>query len=183
MAHGLYDVPRQHPIVGTTAPSVDKVAKALQDRPALRLTVVGTANLEQERDAYRRERLQQMVQAEKRRVAIQAGQTATGVITVSAQEYPALLKGVYQRAEITKPRNVFGLAKDIPPAEMEALLTGSITVTEDGMRELALARGVAVKDYLASRELPVQRLFLGAAKAGATQDKWTPRAELELAMP
>jgi hypothetical protein len=29
VSRGLYDVPRQHPIVGTTAPSVDKTARAL----------------------------------------------------------------------------------------------------------------------------------------------------------
>src|SRR5947207_2227305 len=29
VVRGLYDVPRQHPVVGMTAPSVDKVARAL----------------------------------------------------------------------------------------------------------------------------------------------------------
>jgi Family of unknown function (DUF6088) len=29
VARGLYDVPKQHPIVGTTAPSIDEVAKAV----------------------------------------------------------------------------------------------------------------------------------------------------------
>ena len=37
---------------------LDKVAKALTDRPQLKLTVVGTARLEAERDAYKRQRLQ-----------------------------------------------------------------------------------------------------------------------------
>ncbi len=64
---------------------------------------------------------------------------------------------------------------------MEALLLANIPVTEDAMRELALQRGVAVKDYLASRQLPVERLFLGAAKPVAPDPKWTPRAELTLA--
>jgi hypothetical protein len=57
-----------------------------------------------------------------------------------------------------------------------------------------LQRGVAVKDYLASKQLPVERLFLGNAKADAADKgtdkaaektavsaKWTPRAELNLA--
>jgi hypothetical protein len=52
------------------------------------------------------------------------------------------------------------------------------------MRELALQRGVVVKDYLASRQLPAERLFLGAAKAvkpEATGDAvWKPSAELSL---
>jgi hypothetical protein len=40
-----------------------------------------------------------------------------------------------------------------------------------------------VKDYLASRDLPPERLFLGAAKAVQPEAKWTPRAELNLASP
>ncbi len=96
-----------------------------------------------------------------------AGQTATATVSVRDAEYPALLKEVYKRADIPKPRNVIGLAKDLPAAEMEALLLASIPVNEDLMRELALQRGVAVKDYLASKQLPVERLFLGAAKAVA----------------
>ncbi len=146
---------------------LDKVAKALTDRPALKMTVVGTASLEVERDGYQRERLKALVDAEKRRTAVVAGQTATATVSVSDAEYPALLKEVYKRADIPKPRNVIGLAKDLPAAEMEALLLANIPVNEDLMRELALQRGVAVKDYLTSKQLPVERLFLGAAKAVA----------------
>lgn len=175
---------------------LDKVAKALVDRPALTMTVVGTASLAAERDGYKRERLNALMQAEKRRAALAAGQTPTVAITVAAAEYPALLKQVYRRADIPKPRNLIGMAKDLPGPEMEALLLASIPVTDEAMRELALQRGVAVKDYLASRQLPVERLFLGAAKAvegnaagaGADAGKagaaatagWSPRAELSL---
>ena len=47
VARGLYDVPRRHPIVGVTAPSVDKVAKALAGKAATRLQPTGAyaANL------------------------------------------------------------------------------------------------------------------------------------------
>jgi len=46
-ARGLYDVPRQHPIVGTIAPSVDQVARALAGKSATRLQPTGAyaANL------------------------------------------------------------------------------------------------------------------------------------------
>jgi hypothetical protein len=100
---------------------------------------------------------------------------------------------------VTKPRNLVGMAKDIPVADMEALLLANIKVSEEGMRELALQRGVAVKDYLAQKQLPPERLFLGAEKGKAASAaapapegaastaspapdiKWTPRAELNLA--
>ena len=219
---------------------LDKVAKALTDRPGLKMTVVGTASLEAERDAYKHERLRALLQAEKRRAAVVSGvargvgggvggavgagvaggatppaavpvaiaplsaasassassassaaqgaipaasasaATAALALAVTEVETPALLKEVYKRADMAKPRNLIGIAKDLPPAEMQALLLANIAVTEDAMRELALQRGVAVKEYLADKQLPPERLFLGAAKPGAIDAKWTPRAELSL---
>ncbi len=159
---------------------LDRVAKALMDRPALKMTVVGTASLEVEREAFKRERLRQLVAGEKRRDAVRAGATATGAITVSAAEYPALLKEAYRRADIKKPRNVIGMAKDIPQAEMEELLLANMAVTDESMRELAVQRGVAVRDYLASQKLPLDRLYLGAARSVPPEAKWSPRAEMNL---
>ena len=161
---------------------LDKVAKALVDRPALRLTVVGTSSLEAEREGFKRERLNELVRAEKRRQFVKEGENAEEV-SVSPADYPALLKEVYKRADMPKPRNLVGLTKDQPVPEMEKLLLASLPASEDALRELALQRGVAVRDYLASRGLPTARLFLGAVKAGPPEAKWTPRAELNLAMP
>lgn len=62
-------------------------------------------------------------------------------------------------------------------------LLASITVNDDARRELAVQRGVAVKDYLAASGLSADRLFLGAVRAVPRDAKWTPRAELNLATP
>jgi len=161
--------------------SLDKVATALAERPALTLTVTGESRLDLERDAWKKERLAQFVRAEKRRQAIAGGAAAQAEVTVSEAEYPALLKEVYKRADIVKPKNVIGLAKDLPPAEMEALLVASITVADDAMQQLAVRRGVAVRDYLASKSIPPERLFLGAPKTASDDAAWTPRADLRIA--
>ncbi len=165
---------------------LDKVAQALAERPALKMTVVGTSSLEVERDGYKRERLILLMLAEKRRALVNSGSAAatpeaSAPLTVSELERPALLKEVYKRADITKPRNLAGFATDLPAPEMEALLLANIAATDDAMGELALQRGVAVKDYLSSQKLPVERLFLGATKAASADPKWSPRAELSLA--
>ena len=163
---------------------LDKVARALADRPALKMTVIGTASLDVEREAYKRERLRALLVSEKRRSLLAGAAPAAdagAALTVSDAEIPALLKEVYRRADITKPRDLAGLAKDLPAPEMEALLLANIPVTEDAMRELAVQRGVAVKDYLGAQQLPVERLFLGAVKPVVDDPKWTPRAELSLA--
>ncbi|WP_180127864.1 DUF748 domain-containing protein [Rhodoferax sp. BLA1] len=159
--------------------SLDKVAKVLQERPALKMTVVGTASLEAEREAYKRQQLQALVLGEKRRALPAAESQAP--ITVAAEEYPQLLKRVYRRGDFPKPRNLVGLTKDLPVAEMEALLLTHLDASESAMQALALKRGVVVRDYLASQKLPPERLFLGAAKAVLPDAKWQPSAELNLA--
>ena len=98
-------------------------------------------------------------------------------------EVPVLLNDVYRRADIVKPRNLVGLAKDLPATEMESLLLASISVTEDAIRTLAQQRGVAVKDYLASRKVGAERLFLGAPKTmlpDTADAPWKPHAELSV---
>ncbi len=161
--------------------TLDKVAKALAERPAVSLTVTGESRLDVERDAWKQERLHQIVRAEKRRSSIAGGANADAEIVVGDDEYPALLKEVYRRADMVKPKNVVGLAKDLPAAEMEALLLANVVVADDAMQQLAVRRGVAVRDYLATRDIPTGRLFLGAPKIASEGDAWRPRADLKLA--
>ncbi len=161
--------------------NLDKVAKALTDRPALQLTVVGTASLEKEREAAKRQRLRQLLLSEKRRTAARAGQNAAEVTAVTDAEYPELLTAVYKRADIPKPRNLIGLAKDLPQKEMEDLLLATLTVNDEAIRQLAVERGAVVRDYLLSKQLPSERLFLGAVRTNPSGNDWKPAAELNLA--
>jgi len=160
--------------------SLDKIAAALADRPQLTMTVSGESRLDVEAEAWKKARLQQIVRGEKRRAALAGGAAATDEVTVSEAEYPALLKEVYKRADIVKPKNVVGLAKDLPTNEMEALLLAGINVGDDAMQQLAVRRGVVVRDYLAARQLATSRLFLGAPKTASAAGAWTPRADLKL---
>ena len=155
--------------------NLGKVVKALADRPALKITVTGMASLKDEREGLQRERVQQLVLAEKRRA------NPADTAPVSATEYPALLKEVYRRADMPKPRNLVGLAKELTVPEMEALLLANQPATEAMAAELATQRGQAIRSYLVSQRLPVERLFVAAPKAGKQPEKWIPRAELTLA--
>ena len=49
---------------------------------------------------------------------------------------------------------MLGFAKDLPLPEMESLLLAAMTVDGEAMQQLAVRRGVAVRDYLAAREIP-----------------------------
>jgi hypothetical protein len=164
----------------TARAGLDKVARALQDRSALKLTVVGSANLEAEREAAKREKLKALLLAEKRRTTSAQGKDVVGVTDYAAEEMPVLLRSVYRRSDITKPRNLVGLTKDIAVADMEALLLANLSANEDDMRNLALQRAVVVKEYLASKKLAAERLFLGAVKTGGAAADAKPQAELEI---
>ena len=90
---------------------------------------------------------------------------------------------MYKKSDLPRPRNLVGMVKDQPVGEMEKLLLAGIPAGDEEMRLLAQKRGQAVKDYLISRDLPPARLFLGVAKPAPLEAKWTPHADLNLAMP
>ena len=167
---------------GTKA--IDKVAKALADRPALKMTVTGAADPASEREAYQSTVLEARLLAERRKEMLREGGAPDAPVTMTAEDRTRLLKEVYKATDIpNKPRNAIGMQKDLPVPEMEAMLKARTLVTEDAMRELALQRGLAVRDALIAKGLPSERLFLAAPKLRVSGDgdaAWTPRVQLAL---
>lgn len=171
--------------------ALDKVAKALQDRPGLRMTVTGTADLATEHEAVQAAWVQERVLAEQRRQALREGEAPDAALpALTPVQRETLVRQLYADTKLPgKPRNLIGLAKDIPVAQMEALLRQAAPVNDDVVRQLALARGIAVRDALLARGLPSERLFLAAPRAHApasasgadSASAWKPSAELSLA--
>jgi len=165
---------------------VDKVAQALTDRPSLQMTVTGAADPLGEAEAIRQAMLERRIAAQRRNESLRAGVAASAPDTLSADERGRLVRTIYRDADLPdKPKNALGFAKDLPVPEMEALLKKHIVVTEEAARELALQRGVAVRDALVAKGLPGERLFLAAPKLRGSGDDdaaaWTPRVQLSLA--
>jgi hypothetical protein len=164
--------------------ALDKVAKALADRPSLKMTVTGVADGASEREAMQAAQLEQRLLALRRRDLLRAGAAASAPAGLADDERAPLVKALYAATDIpNKPRNVIGFAKDIPARDMETLLRSRIAVSEDNARELALQRGVAVRDALVAHGLPSERLFLAAPHlraAGEDDGTWTPRVKLVL---
>lgn len=170
--------------------AIDKVAKALIDKPALKMTVTGAADPASEREAYLSAALEARLATEARREALRgsapaaASPAASGAPSLKTEERARLLKQLYKETEIpNKPRNAIGFAKDISGPEMEALLKSRLAVDDEAMRALALQRGIVVRDALIAKGLPSERLFLAAPKlrASSAQDPaWTPRVQLSL---
>ncbi|MBP6902318.1 MAG: DUF748 domain-containing protein [Burkholderiaceae bacterium] len=182
-------------VAGTNRPtaegeaSLDRVAQALLDRPALTMTVAGAADPVGEREAWQQAALEQRLQAERRRQRLRAGQAVDDMAAaaITGDERQRLLRELYRQTPLPdRPRNLIGQLKELPAPEMEARLKAALLVSTEVARELALQRGLAVRDALVARGLPPSRLFLGAPRLrAATEDEatWQPRVELSLALP
>jgi uncharacterized protein involved in outer membrane biogenesis/outer membrane protein OmpA-like peptidoglycan-associated protein len=159
---------------------LEAVAKLVIEKPVVRLTVVGQADLDAERAAWRQFKLREMVGAEKRRRQLRESKNASPVSEVSQDDYAALLQAVYRRSPLPKPRNALGLVKELPEADMEALLLAGIAVDEADMRDLAQARAEKVRAALLALNVPAGQLFLGspAMTSTASAGPFVPQALL-----
>ncbi|NMG67085.1 DUF748 domain-containing protein [Azoarcus indigens] len=155
---------------GEEAEKLANLAKALKDRPALRLDVTGKADTAADLDGLKRTLMERQVKAEKLKAMVKRGQEAPSLddIQLDAKEYPALLKEVYDQGKFEKPRNFIGLAKTLPVAEMEALIMANTKVSEENFRSLAQARAQNVKEWLLGEGgVAPERVFLLAPKVEA----------------
>lgn len=142
---------------------LDTLAKALNDRPGLKLEATGRADPAVDEAALRAQHLDRLMRVAKAR--------STGELPDSVKIEPAergrWLEAAYKAADLKeKPRNLVGFARSLPPAEMEALLLKSAPAGEGPLRALADQRGDRVKAYLAAK-VPPERVLLTASRLGA----------------
>jgi hypothetical protein len=146
------------------AQKIGSLAKALADRPGLRLDVIGRADPARDIEGLRRARYEAKLRAVKLRQLVRTGGASVeaGAVTIDAAERPALLERLYSEEKLPdKPRNVFGVAKSIPPAEMEQRILAAITVGPQDLRALADERAAAVGRRLETEGgVEHDRLFL-----------------------
>lgn len=141
-----------------------KLAKLLEERPALNLEISGFVDRERDAEGYRNELLLKKMKGEKFRALVKEGKTRPGQTQdeteILPQEYSTYLKAVYAKEKFPKPRNVLGIAKDLPDAEMRKLILTHTVVGDNELQLLARERAEAVRNYLVKAgKLPPQRLF------------------------
>ncbi|MBS0445923.1 MAG: DUF748 domain-containing protein [Proteobacteria bacterium] len=169
--------------------AIDKVARALADRPALRMTITGAVDPASERAAFQHAALEARLGAEKKRLAARVSEDTSApagevAATLAPDERERLLKSIYKETDLPdKPRNFLGFAKGIPAEDMQRLLEQQMPVDGDRMRALALQRGVAVREALVAKGIASDRLFLAAPDVRPEgETAWTPRARLAVTM-
>jgi hypothetical protein len=145
-------------------PKLEALAKALLDRPALKVELKGYVDREKDGEAYRRELLDRKLKNEKflalsKQGVLKEGESAESVQVLPA-EYPHYLAAVYKKGKFPKPRNILGLVKDLPPDEMKKLIIANTVIGEPELQTLAHERVVAVmNDLVAKGHVPAERVF------------------------
>ena len=150
------------------------LAKALTERPALKLTIVGRVAAEADREGLKRGSLERRVRAQKFDDLRRAGTAPQSpeAIAIAADEYEKYLRRAYGAEKFDKPRTTLGFAKPVPVAEMESLILANTSISEEDLRLLANARAQAAKEWLVTQgKVPAERVFLLAPKLGGDELK------------
>jgi len=156
------------------------IARALQDRPALRLDISGRVDPQVDPEGLREARLASLIRMRKSKDI--GGHEDPDRIQLTPEEYETYLTRVYKAATFPKPRNLLGLDKALPPEEMKKLLLTHMEVTDQDLQHLADGRANAVRQWLSGRVDP-GRLFVVAPtlKPDGIQEKGeTTRVDLSL---
>lgn len=143
------------------------IAKALKDKPALKLEIAGRIDPARDPEGLKRAVLEGKVEALKVKDMARKGESVEegGELRVAPAEYPALLARVYKGEDFPKPRNLIGLVKDLPVPEMEKLILANTRVGADDVRLLAQQRAQAVRNWLRDKgQVPAERIFILAPR-------------------
>jgi len=177
---------------GSAALSADEekklgtLAKALDDRPGLKLDVSGRIDPGADRDGLKQAAVERQIKAAKLRDSggKPANALAVDDTTVAPGEHDKYLIDAYRAAKFERPRNALGLLKDLPTAEMEQLMLANAEVGEGELRQLGQARAQTAKDWLVGTgKITADRVFIVSPKMGTDGIKdqgKTTRADFSL---
>ncbi len=152
-----------------TLQRIETLTKALADRPALKMDLSGRADPKTDLDGLRQAWVDAQIRLAKARdVAPRGKKPNPAGVEVSGAERAKYLEEVYDDTDIKdKPRNFIGMAKSVPPEQMEEMLRSVAPVGEEQLRQLADARAQAVYEKLQAQEGLADRVFIVAPQLDA----------------
>lgn len=162
---------------------LDGLARALADRPALKLEIAGRVEPAGDTTGLKRARLDGRLRALKAEQMVKRGESVVQVdsLIIDPAEYPALLTRLYESEKLeSRPRNALGLLKSLPPVEMEKILLAAITISVPELEILAAQRGQLVRGYLLDQGKvePVRVFLRGTAGVAETSAEMPARAQV-----
>ena len=155
-------------ITPAMASRLETLAKALAERPGLKLEITGTADETTDKTGFSQTMLDKKMRSLKQTELAGKGQAAGSLdeVTLTPEETARYLAKVYKKEDIKdKPHNLIGLNKSLPDEEMKALLLIHFLPKESDLLVLADARAQQVQSWLVEQEkVDPERIFLRSAK-------------------
>lgn len=169
---------------------LEALAKALTERPGLKLEVAGRVATTSDRQGLKQVDIRRQVRRLKAREARAAStQSATPTpgsstdIVLDEEDYARWLQRLYDASDIKKPRNLIVFAKALPVAEMEALLREQVSITDEALQDLGMRRAREVKTWLVEKgAINPERIFVVAPKLDADEGKGEASGRAEFAL-
>ncbi|MBI4526960.1 MAG: DUF748 domain-containing protein [Deltaproteobacteria bacterium] len=150
------------------------LATALNNRPALKLEIAGRVDPINDLEGLKKAAFERKLKAQKMKELVRKKVAVKSVdeVQIESSEYGKLLSMAYREEKFEKPRNMLGLAKELPAPEMENLILKHLQVTEADVSELAKRRTEAVRNYLLSTgKVEPDRLLSASPKAVPGEEK------------
>lgn len=129
---------------------LEVLARALKDKPALKLEIAARLDPLQDPPGLGRLALERLLESAKSKqvLVVGGGAPSADAMVVGPDEYAALLAEVYKTAKFERPRNLIGLLKEQPVAEMERMMLESLRPDGDELLQLARERTNRVRQWL-----------------------------------
>lgn len=164
----------------TAEGKIKSLAAAMNNRPALKLDISGRVDSVNDREGLKQTSVERKVKSQKMKDLVRQGTAPKSVddVQVDKAEYARYLKAAYGEESFPKPRNVIGLAQDLPVPEMESLMLKYAQATDDDLRELGNRRAQVVQNrLLATGQVTADRLSIVAAKPLSAEEKEQVKAK------
>ncbi|OXJ11918.1 DUF748 domain-containing protein [Burkholderia sp. AU6039] len=146
---------------------LDTVVKMLTEKPSIRLDLIGRVDPAKDTSGLGDAYVDRLVRQQKLKDVVGQGESIDPMsVKVEPAEYSKYLTRAYKAADFKKPRNVIGLQKTLPDADMKKALADHAPADDNALRALAQQRAQAVRQYLDGK-IDSSRVFVVAPKLDA----------------
>ncbi|MFX1674572.1 DUF748 domain-containing protein [Paraburkholderia sp. A2WS-5] len=146
---------------------LDTIAKALDDKPSIKIDLIGRVDPAVDTPALREKYVDRLVRRQKVKDTVGNGESVDiSQVQVDPKEYEKYLTKAYKDADFKKPRNMVGFTKTLPVDDMKQALAEHAPVDDVTLRDLAQRRAQAVQQYFEGK-VDSSRVFVVAPKLDA----------------
>ncbi|MBN3798968.1 DUF748 domain-containing protein [Burkholderia sp. Ac-20392] len=146
---------------------LDTVVKMLTEKPSIRLDLIGRVDPTKDTSGLGDAYVDRLVRQQKLKDVVGQGESIDPMsVKVEPAEYSKYLTRAYKAADFKKPRNLIGLQKSLPDADMKKALAEHAPADDNALRALAQQRAQAVRQYLDGK-IDSSRVFVVAPKLDA----------------